>query len=196
MQLTSILLLALSAASISNGWKIPQGQGDGVYRVEARDDGTLEHTLLAPRTSHSHLGQRASKARAVRAAPVSKYQRDLTFPEATTCRGYTLNAQDNNNAFNGLVEQCHGVPSLTALGIYSISNDVVVYWCNYPTQACADCNPAGQSCSATDAGISLQTYLAGECGSFVAGWTTWARESYGQESVSQDPGFCGNGIHN
>jgi hypothetical protein len=189
MQLTSILLLAIHAAAIC-GWKIPKGQGDGVYRVDANDDGTFNHTLLSPPTiSYAQ----SSLARAP-GTPISRIQRDLTFPETTTCLTYSLVAANNNNAFNALSAMCHGTPSLTSLGMYSVSGDAVVYWCNYPTQACTDCSTLGQSCSPEDLSISIQTFLSGTCGSFVAGWTSWTRESYGQESVSRDPGFCGNGL--
>jgi len=193
MQLRSIILLAINAATIS-GWKIPPGQANGVYSVEANGDGTFNHTLLPPPTT-SHAQN--SIARSVRAprTPISRIQRDLTFPETSTCLTYTLGATDNNNAYNALSGQCHGTPSLTSLGLYSVSGDVVVYWCNYPAQACSDCSTLGQSCSAEDLSLSIQTYLTGACGSFKAGWTSWVRESYGQESVSTDPNFCGNGLY-
>lgn len=193
MQFISFLLLAIHAATISS-WKIPQGQPDGVYRVDANEDGTLNHTFLLPPTT-SHI--QSSIARSIHnpRAPISRIQRDLTFPESNTCQGYTLNADNNNAAFNGLSKICgEGIISATAKGTYSISGDVVVYWCNYPDQACNGCTP-GQTCSATDASVSLQQYLTNACGSFVAGWTSWVREAYGQDSVSKNPGFCGNGLY-
>lgn len=196
MHFNSFLLLAIHAAAIS-AWKIPQGQEDGVYIVTANDDGTTNHTQIA---SLSTPQTQAPLARSVRTS-ISRIQRDqeterdLTYPETTNCLAYTLPAADTNTAFNALGASCHSVPTLTSLGQYSISGDVVVYWCNYPAQACSDCSTLGQSCSLEDLSISLQTYLTNACGSFIAGWTSWTRESYGQESISTDPGFCGNGIY-
>jgi len=189
MQLKSILLLAFSAATVRS-WKIARGQPDGVYRVDAKTDGTINHVLLEtpPSSERSIHAPRT---------PISRHRRDLVFPESNTCLTYSLIAADNNAAFNGLSEICNTHTfGATALGTYSISNDVVVYWCNYPTQPCDDCGTAVQTCSAEDLSLSMQSFLSPACGSFVAGWATWARQAYGQESVSKDPNFCGNGLFN
>ena len=194
MQFTSSLLLALSAATVISAWEIPRGQPDGVYRVDANDDGTDSHTFLLPRTT-AESSRSTSRSIHSSKAPISRIQRDLTFPETSVCQGYTLNQGDNDAAFAGLQSICNrNIVPATALGTYSISGDVVVYWCNYPKQPCNDCTP-GQSCSASDASISLQQYLSEACGSYVAGWTSWEQEAYGQDSVSRNPGFCGNGLY-
>jgi len=194
MQFQSFLLLAMSAATIS-AFKIPAGQPDGVYRVDVNEDGTDNHTFLLPPTTADDVQSTIARSIHNSKAPISRIQRDLTFPETNTCQGYALNKADNDAAFNGLSKICgEGIITTTAKGTYSISGDVVVYWCNYPTQACNGCTP-GQTCSPTDASVSLQQYLTDACGSYYAGWTSWVREAYGQDLVSRNPGFCGNGLY-
>jgi len=111
-------------------------------------------------------------------------QRSLSLPETTTCIFYSLNANDNNNAYNALVDFCTDGVSKPR-GAFAVSGDVVVYWCNYSNLP---------SCNAADASFSIQQFQSMVCGSFIAGFIQWSGQAYGQEDLSKDPDFCGNGL--
>jgi len=154
MRLQSIFLCVIGAAA----WKIPQGIPDGVYEVHNNDGGTLNFTLL--NTAASTQGLIASR---------EVEQRSLSLPETTTCIFYSLNANDNNNAFNALADSCTDGLSKPR-GAFAVSRDVVVYWCNYSNLP---------SCIAADASFSIQQFQSMVCGSFIAGFIQWSGQAYG-----------------
>jgi len=190
MQLKIISLWAIATVAVS-GWQIPKGLPDGLYRVDGNPDGTTNHTLLQT-LLQSTLSGTTNIARGINskkpASRIKRGKRDLTFPESSTCQSYSLPANDNNIAFNGLANMCQfDTGTIDSLGAYFTSNDVVVYWCDYS-------KTLGHICSAIDESLSIQGILTNDCKAFVAGWVSWIGESYGQDSLSRNINFCGNGI--
>jgi hypothetical protein len=182
-------LFVLAAAAVAHAsWSVPKDLADGAYRVDVSDDGTHSFTLVQETLTSPNI---QAKPREITARePATRFNRDrrvLEGPEFVTCLDENLPTGDTNNAFNSLLSACNDPTRVGAspLGVFGLSGNIVVYWCNYSNIPI---------CTDQDARTSIQTLLSQTCGSFVGGWTTWVGQSYGQENVLLDLGFCGNGV--
>lgn len=125
---TALLVFAAAAvsAATTEGWKVPANQPNGVYSVHL-DEATGEqvHTFLRPLTAENTKPALRVRGQSARSAAISG---DLY------CAGDHLNNQDTDAANNALDAQCgNGAPVTPAENgrdFYSISNDVVAYFCN------------------------------------------------------------------
>lgn len=176
MYLKSMILFAIGAAAHS-GWKIPPGQPDGVYKVTENADGTFDQTLLPTYSSRS-----------VPMVNSAKFARSLTSRQANiVCAGYAFSSHSSVDiSFHNLQYQCdYYGPVGGNRDYYSISGDVVTYFCNF--------GGGSTTCSSGEAYNVLVGGVTGACGSYWAGWGNPINRpvSYGYESVSRDKEFCG-----
>ncbi|MCJ1355138.1 MAG: hypothetical protein MMC33_005129 [Icmadophila ericetorum] len=210
MHFSTILLLA-AGVTAHTGWTIPPGLIDGIYSVtivDNNDTSTALHTLLATHdqtlmTVNTNSNTNTTSPRSPTALqhliPSAKFSRALTprnpantGPNNVQCPGYTLPKADFDKVYLSLQTQC-GNGALVNYGadVYSITNDVVAYYCNFMGSFFKHVK---NNCYADEA-VDARALIATACGWYNAGWDTVPDRggSYGFERLSMDKKWCGRG---
>lgn len=184
MQFTTTLLAAVlaSVAIAHPGYTVPEGAPDGVYAVSIDESGNEVHEAVS--------GGFSAKFAARSAAPASRLEARGSVSVGCNSN-MPLNHADTDAANSALDAQCGGYTTVGAnKDFYSISNNVVAYYCN--TQDWTE------GCRAVDRQSASQAITA-KCGLYNAGWQHTETDFSGDDPdfyygyADKSNTFCGRG---
>lgn len=174
MQIKSLLLVAAAIVTVL-GFTIPEGQPEGVYSVQSKENRTDLHTRIA----EPYTG------------PITKrafYFLNFEPDDARITCGHALNLDhtDTDAAGADIDRQCgSGALIVGGYNFYAIRGTTVSFVCNrsWDNEYC-DARTRDQ----------FDRVITEYCGSYNAGWVTipYTGITYGYDIASSE--FCGTGI--
>ncbi|TRX88846.1 hypothetical protein FHL15_010305 [Xylaria flabelliformis] len=155
----SFPLLALSNTAGATGFRVPEGQPDGVYRVNYDSAGSAVHTWLRAPVGTTDQVPTSGTTR-------SMHVRDYDYID---CGGYGLNSGDTDRAVASLKAQCNPGAVNSGYDFYSISGSTVAYICDLGGSAIV--------CQQSELANSYAK-ITGTCGRYGSGWETVDTAAY------------------
>lgn len=183
MQFTTTMLAAVlaSVAIAHSGFKVPEGTPDGIYMVGHDENGQELHKRVDTAFS--------SKFAARNAAPASGLEA-RGFDIELGCNNYALNPADTDKANQMLDAQCAASEVKGYKNFYSVSGNVVAYFCNNVSWNLS-CTGRAEASKA----------ITAKCGAYRAGWQHQDSDFWGlQENdfyygyADKTNKFCGEGM--